>query len=318
MPSTIPYDPALALGNVVSLDRLKVLEQIAAAQAPADAAEDTLNSLIALKRSLDMTTQELINMGVDPGEVVKASADTGKDIAAAAGDFSKAKIASLKAIQPLKATLRGVNDSIESPIDYNNRTQIKTMPLSADSMRLNVQYFAVEQNAQNSNTHAATVSAFVSDEVSYFGDDFSSQASSSASSQVNSQMDNHSIAGTLVISATCTHKDAVLLAPFILDVDKAVRVWNSLFPDAMIKPDSLADISKIAQQADTKEEKALTLLRRHLRLQLRGHGACAQHHKNHQQRGDVLGRQQTAGPVQGVGVVRRCQWRFWRGAEFFQ
>lgn len=259
MPSTIPYDPALALGNVVSLQRLKVLEQIASAQAPADAAEDTLNSLIALKRSLDMTGQELINMGVDPSEVIKASADTGKDIAAAASSFSKSKIASLKAIQPLKATLRGINDSIESPIDYN-RTQIKSMPLSADSMRLNVQYFAVDQNAQDSNTHAATVSAFVSDEVSYFGDDFSSQASSSASSQVNSQMSNHSIAGTLVISVTCTHKDAVLLAPFILDVDKAVRVWNSLYPDAMIKPDSLASISQIAQQADTPDEKSLTLL----------------------------------------------------------
>lgn len=259
MPSTIPYDPALALGNIVSPQRLKVLEQIASAQAPADAAEDTLNSLIALKRSLDMTGQELINMGVDPSAVVKASQDTGKDIATAAADFSQKKIASLKTVQPLKATLGGVNESIESPLDYN-RTQIKTMPLSADSMRLNVQYFAVDQNQQNSSTHAATVSAFVSGEVSYFGDEFSSQASSSAASQVNSQMARHSIAGTLVITATCTHKEALLLAPFILDVDKAVRVWNSVYPDAMIKPDSLSSISQIAQQADTKDEKALTLL----------------------------------------------------------
>ena len=259
MPSTIPYDPALALGNVVSLERLKVLTQIAAAQAPADNAEDTLNSLISLKRSLDMTVQELINMAVDPGDVMQASADTGKDIAKAAADYAKAKVASLKAVQPLKASITGVAESIESPIDYN-RTQIKQMPLSADSMRLNVQYFAVDQNEQNSSTHAATVSSFVSGEVSYFGDSFSSQASGSVSSQINSQMANHSIAGTLVISVTCTHKDAVLLAPFILDVDKAIRVWNSVYPDAMIKPDSIDDIAKIAAQADTKDEKSLTLL----------------------------------------------------------
>lgn len=259
MPSTIPYDSALALGNVVSLKRLAVLEKIADAQSPADAAEDTMNSLIALKRSLDMTVQELINMAVDPTDVVQASQQTGKDIAKAAADYATAKIASLKAIQPLKASMRGVNESIESPIDYN-RTQIKKMPLSADSMRLNVQYFAVDQNAQNSNTHAASVSAFVSGEVSYFGDEFSSQSSKSVSQQVNSQTANHSISGTLVISVTCTHKDAVLLAPFILDVDKAVRVWNSVYPGKMIKPDSITDIMQIAQQADTKDEDALTLL----------------------------------------------------------
>lgn len=259
MPSTIPYDPALALGQVVSVARLKILEQIAQAQAPADAAEDTLNSMIALKRSLDMTVQELVNMAVDPADVITASADTGKSIGEAAKGYATAKLAALKAIQPLKAQLSGITESIESPIDYN-RTEIKKMPLSADSLRLNVQYFAVDQNEQNSNTHAATVSAFVSNEVSFFGDDFSGQASTSAQSQVNSQMSNHSIAGTLVIAATCTHKDAVLLAPFILDVDKAIRVWNSQHPDAMIKPDSLSNITKIAQQANTPDEKSITLL----------------------------------------------------------
>ncbi|WP_426400905.1 hypothetical protein ACN9M1_26615 (plasmid) [Ralstonia sp. R-29] len=259
MPSTIPYDPALALGNIVSPQRLDVLEKIAAAQAPADSAEDTLNSLIATKRSLDMTIQEMINMGADPADVITASDDTGKQISAAASAFAKAKIQSLKDTQPLKATIRSINDSIESPLDYN-RTAIKKMPLSADSMRMNVQYFAVDQNAQNSNTHAATISAFVSDQVSYFGDDFSSQASSSASSQVNSQMANHSIAGTLVISVTCTHKDAVLLAPFILDVDKAIRVWNQVHSDAMIKTDSISNVATIASQADTPDEKSITIL----------------------------------------------------------
>ena len=109
MPSTIPYDPALALGNIVSPQRLDVLEKIAAAQAPADAAEDNLNSLIAMKRSLDMTIQEMINMGTDPAEVITASSDTGKQISAAASDFAKAKIQSLKDTQPLKATIRGIN-----------------------------------------------------------------------------------------------------------------------------------------------------------------------------------------------------------------
>ncbi|CAD6556931.1 hypothetical protein LMG28727_06243 [Paraburkholderia kirstenboschensis] len=59
---------------------------------------------------------------------------------------------------------------------------------------------------------------------------------------------------------TCTHKDALLLAPFILDVDKGIRAFNAYFPDDMIKTDSIASISKIAAQANTKDEKSLTLL----------------------------------------------------------
>ncbi|HTH60988.1 MAG TPA: hypothetical protein VL689_12635 [Paraburkholderia sp.] len=259
MPSTIPYDPSLALGNLVSLDRLQVLEQIAQAQAPADAAEDTLNALISTKRSLDMTGQELLGMGIDITDVVAASDETGKDIATAAAEYAKAKIASVKAVQPLKLKLSAITESIESPVDYN-RTQIKQMPLSADSLNMNVQYFTNDTNSQSSSTHAQQIATFVAGQVGFFGDDFSNQASTSAASQVNSQVQRHSIAGTLVIAVTCTHKDAVLLAPFILDVDKGIRAFNAVFPDNMIKTDSLSSISTIAAQANTKEEKALTLL----------------------------------------------------------
>ena len=39
MPSTIPYDPSLILGNVVHPLRLANIEKISQLQAPADAAE---------------------------------------------------------------------------------------------------------------------------------------------------------------------------------------------------------------------------------------------------------------------------------------
>jgi hypothetical protein len=259
MPSVIPYDPSLVLGNLVPLDKLANLQAISAAQAPADAAEDELNSLISLRRSMDMTIQELINMGIEPGDdLLKESQDTGKTIRDAAVAYTKAKIEAVKAIKSLK-TKSIIDVEVESPIDYN-RSDIKKMPLSADSMRMNVQYFSVDQNQQNSSTHAATVSSFVSGEVSFFGDSFSSQVSGTVSNQVNSQNAKHEIAGTLVIAVTCTHKDAVLFAPFIIDVDKGIRAWNRIYPDAMIKTDSLTNISKIASEASTPSEKSLTLL----------------------------------------------------------
>ena len=84
---------------------------------------------------------------------------------------------------------------------------------------------------------------------------------------MNSQYGRHDIQGTLVISATCTHKDAVLLAPFVLDVDKALRVWNQVqtdqkHNDQLIKPDDIKNIQKIAAQSDTPADlqNALRLL----------------------------------------------------------
>src|SRR5579862_3532177 len=99
MPSTIPYDPSLVLGNIVTKEKLDIVTAISAAQAPADAAEDTLNSLISLKRSIDMTVQELIEMNIDATNLIQESQETGKQITAAAVDYGKTKLAAEKAIQ---------------------------------------------------------------------------------------------------------------------------------------------------------------------------------------------------------------------------
>lgn len=263
MPSTIPYDPSLVLGNIVTKEKLDIVTSISGLQSPADLAEDTLNSFIALKRSLDMTVQELIEMNIDASELIAESRDTGKQITDAAVAYAKAKLAAEKGIQPLKAKIRTVNDNIESPIDYN-KTQIKTMPLSADSLKMNCQYFAFDSNQQNSDSHAATVASFVSESVNAAGFGYSgsqaSQAKSSVQQQMTSQHQRHDISGTLVVTITCTHKDAVLLAPFIIDPDKAVRVFNALYPDHMIKTNDVASIMEIMKKQDTKEEKSFNIL----------------------------------------------------------
>jgi hypothetical protein len=259
MPSTIPYDPSLVLGNLVSQAKLDNLVQISQLQAPADAAEDELNSLIALRRSLDMTTQELLNLNIDSQDLYAATQDVNKQVAEAAKNYAKAKLAAEKAIQPLKAKIGMISDEIESPIDYN-KSEIKPMPLAADSLKMNVQYFSYDENSQSSSTHAATISTFVSEETKFLGDDFSAEASASAAAQTNSQHERHSVAGTLVISVVCTHKQAQLFAPFIIDVDKGIRAWNRIHPDVMIKTDSISNVAKIAAEANTPQEKSITLL----------------------------------------------------------
>src|SRR5688572_13520555 len=119
MPSVIPYDPTLVLGNLVTQAKLDIVTEIAAIQAPVDAAEDTLNSFIAMKRSLDMTIQEMVNMGIDPTDLEKESDDVGKQIKDAAVAFAKTKLEAEKASQPLRSKIQSISTQVESPIDYN-------------------------------------------------------------------------------------------------------------------------------------------------------------------------------------------------------
>ncbi|MEL6355749.1 MAG: hypothetical protein AAFQ37_02335, partial [Bacteroidota bacterium] len=259
MPSTIPYDPSLALGNLVDPKALATLEKIGDLQAPADQAEEAMNAQISLKRSLDMTVQEMIDMGIDPSDVIKESQKVGKAVSKAASEYAKAKVDSLNAIAKVKKD-GIVHGSLESPIDYN-KTQIKSMPLSADSLRLNAQYFSFYENMQDAATIATSVKSFVSESVDWLGDTVKSSQGAAAQSQINSQYSRHSIAGTLVISISCTHKDALLLAPFILDVDKAIRVWNKLHTNDKLNPNNPASLVEVATAQGTEKEKnSMTIL----------------------------------------------------------
>ena len=64
MATSIPFDPALVLGNLIHPEDIKKLEDIATAQKPVDVAQNKLNQSIATKRKLDMTLQEMVEMNV--------------------------------------------------------------------------------------------------------------------------------------------------------------------------------------------------------------------------------------------------------------
>ena len=258
MPTTIPYDASITLGNIVDPKKLEVLEKISEKKAPIDMAENKMNDLISFKRSIDSTIRELGSMGVDTNELYEDSQKIGEQIKEAAKEYAQTKLNANTEILEIKAAPL-VHANWESPLDYN-RTEIKRMPLSADSMNMNVQYFSCDQNSQSAQTQSENIQSFISSEFKFLGDDFSHQASAAAARQINSQYSRHDISGTLVIAVSCTHKDAALLAPCVLDVDKAIRVWNSMYEDDKIKTDSPANIMNIAAMEGTKEENAMTIV----------------------------------------------------------
>lgn len=253
MPSSIPYDPSLVLANVVDNKALAIVTEIAAAQAPADAAQESLNSLLASRRSLSMTVTELRNLGISTGEVDKAIDKLNESISKSAGEYAIAKIAAEETIGPLRGTISTVSVNVETPVDYV-KTEIKTLPLAADSLNMDVQYFSFDENSQDSAAFASAISGYIAQSTSWAGNKASNQLSSAASKQVSSQTSKHSISGTLVLSVSCTHKNAQVLAPLIINVDKGIHAYNHLFPGDRLDPTNREQMAEIAAQDE--DEKA--------------------------------------------------------------
>ena len=259
MPSSIPYDSNLSLANIVHPEILANVEAIAKIQAPADAAEATLNSLISLRRKLDMTKADLMNLGVDTAKFQQENQQLTTEIKDAAVAYAIEKIKSSKEIAPLRAKITAVHSDLESPVDYL-KTGIKRMPLSVDSLNMDVQYFSRDENSQDSTAFAASVSGYIAAATGWLGEEASTHMRHASGTQLSKQLEKHSISGTLVFSVNCTHKNAVLLAPFVLNVDKGIKVWNGLFPDKKIKMDDPKAVQELANQDATDSESHFSII----------------------------------------------------------
>ncbi len=238
MPTSIPYDSSLVLGNLVSDKQIQDLEAIAKAEEPVNAAQEKLNALIQTKHKLDMTLQEMVNMNV-PQDALAEFGDTitevDKQLASAASDYGKAVVSSRGAIESAKAAAGTEGTKIaempESPIDWN-KSNLKKMALSSDTMTADAQYLRNESEEDGSDAHASAVAASASATISsIFGPKYSASTATSVKKAVLNQTMNHKIAGTLVITATCTHKVSEVFAPFVMDPEKAVNAWNKLHTD---------------------------------------------------------------------------------------
>ncbi|KAM0198932.1 hypothetical protein ACHAQI_012214 [Fusarium lateritium] len=259
MPSTIPYNSNLVLANVVDEETLKTVEEIAKAQSPVDRAQEELNALLASRRSLDMTWTELENLKIDTAPLKPALESVNKGIGEAASSYAIERVKAEDTIRPLRKLLRTINSQVESPVDYI-KSQIKPMPLATDSMSMDVYFLRNEKNDDKGASHARAVSAFVSDSNSFLGSSVQRQVSSAAQSQTSLQFSKHNISGTLIISVSCTHKNASLLAPCVINVDKGVRAWNRIFKDDKLNFTKPSEILKIARSQNPEGDKRFSIL----------------------------------------------------------
>ncbi|KAK6540254.1 hypothetical protein TWF694_009069 [Orbilia ellipsospora] len=269
MPSTIPYDPSFVLGNIVNEDLMNVIELIAIEQGKADDAQAAINALMTTKRSLEMTFVELTTLGLPPDSDIfkqkeRLMANLNQKIVEVMEVYVTTKLTTEQNILDLRKNLSTVKKQYESPVDFL-QTQVKSLPLSSDSIHMDVQYFSKDENDQDSTAYANKIATFVANSVSILGTKASFDASAAAHSQVNSQTSQHTISGTLVISVSCTHKNMAMLAPLVMNVDKAIKVWNGMYPTDALNIKNHEDMTAAAGQASpptsgTTKPKKFSLL----------------------------------------------------------
>lgn len=260
MPTSIPYAPSLVLGSVVDNEALQTVKAISALLQPVDAAQETLNSFIAMRRSLKMTADELVNMNIQPTELLDQLDRVDEQVEKAAVDYATVRVEQELKLQPLRAGMRLVNAQEESPLNLK-RCAIQSLPLAADSLKMDAQYFAFDENEAFARNTTSNIRRFIAGSGRIGKTGVSAELAKSAVEQINRQRQTHDISGTLVLTATCTHRNARVLAPLVLDVDKAIRVWNQLFKNTEDHlSDDLDAMLAVARRAGSADEKSFQII----------------------------------------------------------
>lgn len=258
MPSSILYDQSLVLGSIIDTRVTDLLKQISAVQSKADMAQEKMNSFVMMKRSLAMTMNELTDMGVDISALDDRIAQLDQSIAQSANEYLTTKLGSEEQIQQLKTQLYSLDNQADttSPVDFT-QTKVTVLPLASESIKIDVQYFSFGSN--ETNDVLVNIEKYVKESTSDLGAK-SNEISNAVSNQVNRQVQNHNLSGTLIITASCTHRNVAMLNPLVLNLESAVSIWNSLYSDAadQIAIDNLG--SSEDTNANTADAKTLTLL----------------------------------------------------------
>jgi hypothetical protein len=199
MATAVPIDhPSLVLGGVVQKGLLALTSSIAQSQSKIDAVQQRLSEL-------DQTI---------------------KDVAT---EYMSTRIAAESAIQKAREEIAELpqTELMESPVDYA-ASLLRRLPLGSDSLKLDAQYFScIGESAEDV---AASIERFVRESAGGSGSRRPAELSKDASAQAARQLKSNSLTGTLVIAASCTHRNVAVFEPLVIDPDKAVANWNELFP----------------------------------------------------------------------------------------
>jgi hypothetical protein len=229
MATTIPIEhPSLVLGGVVDKTILQLVSNIVGNQSRIESAQQKLSSYLVMKRSLAMMVNELLDMGIDTSEVRPRLDEVDEAIKRTGSEYISTRLGAEEAMQKAREELstHANVELTESPIDYG-ASQLRHLPLSSDSLKLDAQYFSCIDESEED--HAANIERYVRDSVGGIGSRAPDLAKE-AGAQVARQVKNNSLTGTLVITANCDHRNIAVFDPLVIDPGKAAAAWNRIFP----------------------------------------------------------------------------------------
>jgi len=256
--SSIPYDPTLNLGQIVGMQKIKDLMEIAKAQQPLEDCLDRMNNLLLTSYKMKMILGEMSSMGVSKPQLEEFIAEIDavkEEVSASCMEYGRTALSVFKQVQKLKDAQgqKKISFSIESPIDYS-LSKIVQFPLAFDALHFDVEYIRNEENEESSYSHAATVAKSTQKSSKILVYSHNKKTSESVTNTVNNQTTNHSIEGSIVITANANHRNADLIAPLVMDPLKAVSAWNYTFPDDILQVDATS-LFKLALDDKKKKEK---------------------------------------------------------------
>jgi|GEM_PF-3057434 len=246
MSSSVAFShPSLSLGNVVDPELLVVFRKIQSCKKVIESKKERLDSLVALKRSLEMTANELESMKIETMVIREKFKELNDSIEEAAGQYMDASMSKEMEIQVLKESVQtmDITNIEDSPVDFA-RSELKTKDLYHQSLKLDSQYFSFEGSSVSEGLSA--VENYVRNATKDMRGS-SDAVTESVSAQLSHQFENHSLSGTLIITASTTHPGVRLFNRVVFDPKKLVNCWNHLFKDDPI------DLEKVASGG--KEDK---------------------------------------------------------------
>mmetsp|Transcript_3097 Transcript_3097/g.4693 ORF Transcript_3097/g.4693 Transcript_3097/m.4693 type:complete len:503 (+) Transcript_3097:76-1584(+) len=260
--STIPADPSMVLGQIVSMEKLKFLQELGKELQPQVNARDKFDAMMMASHNLEGLHLELTNMNVDKGALDKMRGEIDKmkkDLVASALELATITIECQKKVADMKATASQsvIGVQPESPLDMST-LEVKGAAVSSDSMNFDIQFFRSESQTDDSSSEstAKAVSAFVQGKTE--GKEGAAMAAK-AMKATEDQHSTHKVEGTLVIVCNCTHK----IANFVdgtIDGSKALAAWNQLFPDNYLNTDGATLMKAAMETGNGGDANAIHLL----------------------------------------------------------
>lgn len=240
--------PSFMLGSIVDIKITELLNKLNKEQNTIEIAKDKMNSFIMMKRSIAMTVNELVDMNVDVTSVKNKLKELDISISKSANAYMTTKLKGEKEIQKLcnEISIIKKSEASESPINFVE-SEILRLPLASESLKFDSQYFSFGSNSEDDKLSA--IEAFIREATNNV-DEKSNVAAKSVTANIKRQRQNHNLAGTLIITACCTHKIVSVYDPLVLDIDKSISSLNSEYNEILIDIDNPESVKELLNKSD--------------------------------------------------------------------